>query len=97
MRPLYERGAEHFRAGNFDRAAYEWQPIWEKYPGYENLDDYLVKAYEYWGMELYTQHKYDEALEVWQRILTVDDNNEKALRYIQRTKEELERLRSLTG
>lgn len=97
MRSVYERGAEHFRAGKFDMAVSEWESIWEKYPGYENLDDYLVKAYQYWGMELYTKHKYDEALEVWQRILRVDDNNEKALRYIQRTREERGRLKSLTS
>ncbi len=97
VRPLYERGAEYFRAGKFDKAVTEWESIWMKYPGYENLDEYLVKAYQYWGMELYTQHKYDEALEIWQRILKVDGNNEKALRYIKRTQEELGQLRSLTG
>jgi tetratricopeptide (TPR) repeat protein len=97
LRPAYERGAKHFRSGKFDMAVSEWETIWERHPGYENLDQYLVKAYQYWGMELYTKHKYDEALEIWQRILKVDNNNEKAIRYIRKTREELDRLRSLTG
>jgi tetratricopeptide (TPR) repeat protein len=97
IRPVYERGVARFREGKFDGAAEEWEPIWKKHPGYENVADYLVKAYQYWGMELYTKHRYNEALEVWQRILRVDRENEKALRYIRRTREELDRLESLTG
>jgi tetratricopeptide (TPR) repeat protein len=96
IRPIYESGASCFRDGKFDKAVSEWEPVWEDYPDYENLADYLVKAYQYWGMELYTKHRYEEALEVWERILRVDSENEKALRYIRRTKEELERLESLT-
>ena len=97
IRPIYENGASSFREGKFERAVTAWEEVWIEYPGYENLAYYLVKAYQYWGMELYTKHMYKEALEVWERILSVDSENEKALRYIRRTKEELGRLESLTG
>jgi tetratricopeptide (TPR) repeat protein len=97
LRPFYEKGAASFREGRFEAAVKAWEPVWMEYPHYENLAEYLIKAYQYWGMELYTRHRYEEALEVWERILRVDGNNEKALRYIRRTREELESLRSLTG
>ena len=90
-------GVRYFRAGNFSRAIAEWETVWRSYPEYEKVDEYLVKAYQYRGMEYYAQHQYEEALEVWGRILEVDPDNEKAIRYITRTREELSRLEGYTG
>ena len=56
-----------------------------------------MKAYQYLGMEHYARHEYDRALEVWNKILAVDPNNEKAIRYITKTKEELSKLEGFTG
>jgi tetratricopeptide (TPR) repeat protein len=93
----YERGVSHFKNGNFSRAIAEWEQVWHRYPHFEKVGEYLVKAYQYRGMELYAQHQYEDALEIWDRVLDVDPENEKAIRYINRTKEELSRLEGYTG
>ncbi|MBN2071084.1 MAG: PorV/PorQ family protein [Candidatus Krumholzibacteriota bacterium] len=97
LRLIYEKGAEYFKNGKFDRAIVEWEKVWHGYPGSEQIGEYLVKAYLYRGMELYTMHDYEEALEIWGRILKVDPDNEKAIRYIRRTKEELSSLENVAG
>ncbi|UCF05481.1 MAG: PorV/PorQ family protein [bacterium] len=96
LRPAYERGYEYFKRGQFSGAIREWEKVWKRYPRFEKVADYLIKAYQYYGMELYTSHRYEESLEVWGRILEVDPDNEKALRYIDRTKEELAKLEGLS-
>ncbi len=97
LRPIYDEGVEFFKNGEFDKAIGEWENVWKRYAKYEKVEDYLVKAYLYWGMELYTKHDYQEALKIWGKVLEVDPDNEKAVRYIRRTREELGRLESVSG
>jgi len=93
----YEAGIEYFKHGNFRLAVSKWEPVWRVAPDFEKVEEYLIKAYQYYGMELYTAHKYEEALDTWQNILRIDPNNEKATRYINRTREELNKLRGFSG
>jgi hypothetical protein len=48
-------------------------------------------------MDLYAENRYREALEIWEKILTIDPDHAKAVRYINKTREELSRLESMTG
>ncbi|MBN1165071.1 MAG: PorV/PorQ family protein [Candidatus Krumholzibacteriota bacterium] len=97
LRAGYEKGVKFFKDGKFNRAVEEWEQVWRRFPRFKKIQDYLVKAYLYWGMELYTRHDYQEALEIWGRILKVDPDNAKAIRYIRKTREELSRLESVSG
>lgn len=97
LRPGYERGVQYFREGRYELAIREWEPVWREYPKYETVEDYLVKAYQFRGMTLYSMQRYEDAIAVWERILAVDAGNEKALRYIRRTREELEQFRNMKG
>jgi len=97
LRPAYERGVDYFGRGDFKGAIGEWKGVWKENPIFENVADYLIKAYQYCGMELYANHKYEEALEIWERILLIDPDNAKAHRYIKRTKEELSSLEGLAN
>jgi tetratricopeptide (TPR) repeat protein len=97
LRPAYDRGIDCFTRADFARAIAEWEGVYHVFPAYERVSDYLVKAYQYLGMEYYAHHDYDRALEVWNKILVIDPNNEKAIRYISKTKEELSKLEGLTG
>ncbi len=96
LRRLYQRGVRYFKDGEFARAIDEWTQVWRKSSSFEKVDQYLIKAGQYLGMELYVQHRYQEALEIWQKILEVDPDNEKAIRYINRTREELAGLEGLS-
>lgn len=65
------------------------------YSVYGDVMPNLVRAYQYHGMNLYSRNQYRKALEVWGKMLEVDRDNEKALRYMQRTRQELERFEGL--
>ncbi|MCX5753006.1 MAG: hypothetical protein NTW97_05090 [Candidatus Krumholzibacteria bacterium] len=93
----YGRGIEFFTHGNFTRAIDEWEAVYRAAPRFKQVSEYLVKAYQYLGMEHYANHEYDRALEVWNKILSVDSDNEKAIRYINKTKDELSRLEGITS
>jgi tetratricopeptide (TPR) repeat protein len=96
IRASYDRGVESFKRGDFAGAIEEWEGVRREYSEFEEVAGYLVKAYQYLGMEYYARHEYEKALETWNKILVVDPDNEKALRYIQKTKEELSKLEGLT-
>lgn len=91
------RGSEFFTGGQFEKAISDWEVVWSKRPRFEQVDVYLVRAYQYRGMELYVQRRYKDAIAVWNEILEVDPDNEKAVRYISRIRQELEKLEELTG
>jgi tetratricopeptide (TPR) repeat protein len=95
LRARYERGIKMFTRSDFRNAIKEWEKVWKEYPEFENVAEYLIKAYQFLGMELYAGQRYVSALEMWERILLVDPNNAKAKRYITRTKEELSRFEGI--
>ncbi len=95
LRASFERGISFFREGNFAMAIREWEKVWQVYPGFDKIEDYLVKSYQYLGMEYYARHKYKEALETWKKILVIRPEHAKAARYINRTREELDKLKGL--
>ncbi len=97
LRPAYQRGIGFFAKADFARAIAEWEGVYRVAPRFEQVSGYLVKAYQYLGMESYARHEYDRALEVWNKILAVDPDNEKAIRYIAKTKEELSKLEGFTS
>jgi tetratricopeptide (TPR) repeat protein len=97
LRPAYERGIQFLAQADFARAIAEWEGVYRVDPRFEQVAGYLVKAYQYLGMECYARHEYERALEIWNRILVVDPNNEKAIRYITKTREELSKLEGYTS
>ena len=88
----YRRGLEYFEQGQFQAAANLLMEVWSVAPAFRNATDLLTKAYLYMGMKLYSEERYDEAIRLWERILTIDPGNTKAKRYLSRTREEASRL-----
>ena len=97
LRPKYERGIKLFTRSDFRNAIIVWEEVWKLDPEFENVSEYLIKAYQFLGMDLYAGQRYEKALEMWERILLVDPRNGKAQRYITRTKEELSRLEGISN
>jgi tetratricopeptide (TPR) repeat protein len=88
----YRAGIAAFDAGNFDRAAESFLKVWTVQSGYFNVSELLTKAYLFVGMGFYSDGKYSEAIEAWQKALTVDPGNSKAKRYLSKTREEMQKL-----
>lgn len=93
----YEEGFAAFDAGDFERAIRNWRAVWVQDPGFENVGDNLIKAYLFEGIALYGSGKYAQALERCQRVLEIDPENDKALRYQRRIQEEKSELESIGG
>jgi tetratricopeptide (TPR) repeat protein len=84
----FEKGLTAFQAGDFEVATRIWQAIWDEWPDFEGVDDYLVKAHLYEAIELYSAGQYRGALEHCRRVLEVDPGNQKAVRYLANIEEE---------
>lgn len=97
LRPDYEMGVAFFTEGKYEDAIDSWEKVWKVWNSFEKVEEYLVKAYQFRGMDLYADHRYEEALEAWQKILVIDPRNEKAARYIRRTREEMGLLEGTRG
>jgi tetratricopeptide (TPR) repeat protein len=93
---LYRRGMSSFNAGRFDDAIRSLSKVWAAQPDYYNVADLLTKAYLFVGMGLYSDNKYEAAIDAWQMALTVDPTNSKAKRYLSKAHEELQRLSGVT-
>ncbi len=93
---LYRRGMSSFNAGRFDDAIRSLSKVWTAQPDYYNVAELLTKAYLFVGMGLYSDNKYEEAIDAWQKALTIDPTNSKAKRYLSKAHEELQRLSGVT-
>jgi len=84
----YQDGLAAFSRGDFDDAIRNWRSVWFEDPHLENVSNYLIKAYLFQGVELYGLGRYEDALDRCRRVLEIDPANEKAIRYLDRIKEE---------
>jgi tetratricopeptide (TPR) repeat protein len=97
LRAMFQAGLREFEAGRFDRAISQWQSIWDRRPGFEEVGDYLVKANLLQGVQLYSQGEYAAAMRRCERVLDIDPGNAKAQRYLARIREEQQELQQLRG
>ena len=54
-----------------------------------------VQEYLFNGIKFYRDEKYEEAIAEWEKVLKIDPNNDKALKYISRAKYKLQQLEKL--
>lgn len=87
-----DKGLAALEAGRFDTAAHLLNGVWQVAPTYRNVAEPLTRAWLFMGMREYSAQRFDNAIRTWERILTVDPGNAKALRYLQKTREETGRL-----
>ena len=97
MQEKYREGLEQFNRGDFDAAIRSWRAVWFEDPEMENVSSYLIKAYLFQCVELYGRGQYDAALERCKHVLEIDPANEKALRYLDRIREEKLELEQIEG
>jgi tetratricopeptide (TPR) repeat protein len=93
---IYKSGQTLFEKGDLTRAVERWQRVERLAPGYMSVRRYLVDAYKFLGVELYTQNKLEEAVGVWKKAADLAPDNADIANYIKRTEAEIERLEELS-
>jgi tetratricopeptide (TPR) repeat protein len=88
----YESGMKHLEDGRFADAARALAQVWAVAPTYRGVAQSLVRAYLLQGMADYSDGHYDEAIDAWQRVLTIEPGNSKSQRYLRKAREERSRL-----
>ncbi len=92
----YEQARQLFEAGNLEKAITRWENVERLAPDYQNVRQYLVKAYKFVGVELYGQNKLQEAIDIWDKAARLDPDNKEILDYIKRSESEIRKLKELT-
>jgi len=88
----YETGMKLLEQGKFGEAAGVLAQVWAVAPTYRDVGQPLVRSYLLQGMADYGEGRYDEAIDAWLRVLSIDPNNSKAQRYLSKAREEKSRL-----
>lgn len=88
----FSAGVKHLEEGRFGTAAETLLRVWTIAPDYRNVAEPLTKSYLFMGMQLYSQSRYEEAITIWEKILTIDPGNVKARRYLDKSRQEADRL-----
>jgi tetratricopeptide (TPR) repeat protein len=88
----YKDGMEYFENGRYESAISAFSEVWTADPGFHDVAGLLAKAYIFMGMKLYSEEKHLDAIQMWEKALTVDPGNSKAKRFLQKTREEIRKL-----
>jgi tetratricopeptide (TPR) repeat protein len=88
---------EAFQTGDFEGAIRAWRSVWALDPNYQQVSDYLIKACLYEGVASYSSGRYDVAIDLCRKVLEIDPHNEKAMRYLERIREEKTELEEIEG
>ncbi|MEW6618243.1 MAG: PorV/PorQ family protein [bacterium] len=91
----YDKGLKYFHLQKITPAVKELEFVYKNDPDYREVKFYLVKGYLIVGMEHYTTGRLQQAINIWQKILTIEPENQKAISYITRTQLELTRIEEI--
>lgn len=103
--PWLRAGEEAYKKGDVEAAILSFKKVLNVDPGNREAKEYLgkidtqkaksavekeIERYYLKGIELYTNGRYKEALEAWNKVLELDPRHEKAILNIEKTKRKLE-------
>jgi tetratricopeptide (TPR) repeat protein len=92
----YKQGQSLFENGKLTYAVARWEKVEALAPGYKSVRRYLVDAYKFLGVELYTQNRLEEAVEIWKKAAKLDPDSAEIANYIRRTQGEISRLQEIS-
>ncbi|MCA1792144.1 MAG: tetratricopeptide repeat protein, partial [Thioalkalivibrio sp.] len=69
--------------------------VWSAAPDYQQVGDFLKQEYLARGMEAFAAGRLDAAVTSWEKALEVDPDDPRALGYLARAHEHLDRLREV--
>ena len=71
--------------------------MWSIRPGYQRVDEYLEREYLTRGLDHFAAGRLIEAVSMWERALQVNPKEPRAIAYLARAREQLERARAIGG
>jgi tetratricopeptide (TPR) repeat protein len=92
LKAEYAAGKKLFDEGWLAEAIDKWERVARYMPAYQSVQDQLVTAYKYLGIELYGANKLQEAVEVWSKAMALAPGNEEIADYFKRAESELRRI-----
>jgi tetratricopeptide (TPR) repeat protein len=92
----YEEGQRLFKTGQLAQAVTEWEKVEMLAPDYQSVRTYLVNAYKYLGVELYTQNRLQDAVDIWKKAAKLAPGSAEIANYIRRTEGEMARVKELS-
>jgi hypothetical protein len=93
----YSSGMSLMEEGDLAGALPLLEEVQKEKPGYKKVRQHLITLYRFVGIDHYSNHRFDEAVIFWQKILIIDPGNEEVERYIERTKNEQKMMAKLQG
>ncbi len=78
------------------KAVNHWEKVERLAPNYQSVQEYLIKAYKFVGIELYGQNRLSDAIATWEKAVRLDPANDEINDYIKRTRNEISKLNELT-
>jgi tetratricopeptide (TPR) repeat protein len=88
----YEIGRQAFDKGELEKAIAEWEAVLNLIPDFQSTRQYLVTAYKFSGVGLYSRGELKSALAAWNRAVELDPDNNEIKDYIRRTEGELKKM-----
>ena len=92
----YKNGQKLFKEGKLPQAISQWEKAERLAPNYMSVRQYLVNAYKFVGVELYGRNHLNEAIEVWKKAIILAPDSTEIKSYIERTENELVKLKRLS-
>ena len=92
----YRTAQDYFKKGDLNEAITNWEKVERLAPNYASVREYLVNAYKYVGVELYSRNDLKEAVRVWKKAAEIEPDNQEIIKYINRTENEIRKLEELS-
>lgn len=94
---LYEQAINAVSQRRSDDAIRYLELVWTIDPGHQRVVEHLKREYLTRGMEFFADGDLDRAVDLWERVLRVDPNDERAKGYLTRAREQATRTREILG
>jgi tetratricopeptide (TPR) repeat protein len=94
---LYDQALEAVSQRRSDDAIRYLELVWAIDPDYQRVGDHLKREYLTRGMEFFADGDLERAVDLWERVLRVDPDDERARGYLTRAREQATRTREILG
>jgi tetratricopeptide (TPR) repeat protein len=91
---LYDQGMQLYRSGDLVGAMRAWEDVARRAPHFAEVDQYLLRGYRVTGLESYTEGRLREAVDIWEKALQLEPDNEQLRRYVNQAQAKLARAQS---